>query len=93
MVGNPYIRFLGAPSVCIRGLGADEAVLHFVGNYSGNLVLTSGRISQNLFQMFSDDLFLVTATAIGCYRNEHSAITYMEIALYSHTGRQVISAL
>ena len=44
----------------------------------------------NFFHMLSKDLSLVAATAISRCRNEHTAVTYTDIAVDCPSGRKVI---
>lgn len=90
-VENRYVRFLERHLPATVVLGADNTALHFFGNYSDYLALAPGRASLNFFQMLSEDLSLVSATAISRCRNEHTAITYTDIAVDCPAGRRVIS--
>ena len=90
-VENRYVRFLERHLPATVVLGADNTALHFFGNYSDYLALAPGRASLNFFQMLSEDLSLVSATAISRCRNEHTAIPYTDIAVDCPAGRRVIS--
>ena len=90
-VENRYVRFLERHLPAAVVLTAENTVLHFFGNYSDYLALAPGRASLNFFHMLSQDLALVSATAISRCRNEHTAITYTDIAVDCPSGRRVIS--
>ena len=90
-VENRYVRFLERHLPAAVVLTAENTVLHFFGNYSDYLALAPGRASLNFFHMLSQDLALVLATAISRCRNEHTAITYTDIAVDCPSGRRVIS--
>ena len=70
-------------------LNAENTVLHFFGNYSDYLSLAPGRASLNFFHMLSEDLSLVSATAISRCRTEHTAVTYTDIAVDTPKGRRM----
>ena len=86
-----YVRFLERHLPASVVLNAENTVLHFFGNYSDYLSLAPGRASLNFFHMLSEDLSLVSATAISRCRNEHTAITYTDIVVDCPSGRRVIS--
>ena len=90
-VENRYVRFLERHLPATVVLGADNSALHFFGNYNDYLSLAPGRATLDFFQMLSGDLSLVAATAISRCRNEHTAITYTDIAVDCPSGRRVIS--
>lgn len=90
-VENRYVRFLERHLPAAVVLTAENTVLHFFGNYSDYLALAPGRASLNFFHMLSQDLALVSATAISRCRNEHTAITYTDIVVDCPSGRRVIS--
>ena len=90
-VENRYVRFLERHLPATVVLSADNTALHFFGNYSDYLALAPGRASLNFFHMLSEDLSLVSATAISRCRSEHTAITYTDIAVDCPSGRKVIS--
>ena len=90
-VENRYVRFLERHLPATVVLSADNTALHFFGNYSDYLALAPGRASLNFFHMLSEDLSLVSATAISRCRSEHTAITYTDITVDCPSGRKVIS--
>lgn len=90
-VESRYVRFLERHLPASVVLNADNTVLHFFGSYSDYLALAPGRASLNFFHMLSEDLSLVSATAISRCRNEHTAITYTDIVVDCPAGRKVIS--
>ena len=90
-VENRYVRFLERHLPATVVLNEENTVLHFFGNYSDYLALAPGRASLNFFHMLNEDLSLVSATAISRCRNEHSAITYTDIAVDCPSGRRVIN--
>ena len=90
-VENRYVRFLERHLPATVVLSADNTALHFFGNYSDYLALAPGRASLNFFHMLSEDLSLVSATAISRCRSEHTAITYTDIVVDCPSGRKVIS--
>ena len=86
-----YTRFLEHHLPASVVIGEDDTVLHFFGDYNQYLTLAPGRASLNFFSMLCKDLSLVAATAISRCRNEHTAITYTDIAVDCPSGRKVIN--
>lgn len=90
-VEGRYVRFLERHLPATVVLNTENTVLHFFGNYSDYLALAPGRASLNFFHMLSEDLSLVSATALSRCRNEHTTITYTDIAVDCPSGRKVIN--
>ena len=90
-VEGRYVRFLERHLPATVVLNTENTVLHFFGSYSDYLSLAPGRASLNFFHMLNGDLSLVSATALSRCRNEHTAVTYTDIAVDCPSGRKVIS--
>ena len=90
-VEGRYGRFLERHLPATVVLNTENTVLHFFGSYSDYLSLAPGRASLNFFHMLNGDLSLVSATALSRCRNEHTAVTYTDIAVDCPSGRKVIS--
>ena len=86
-----YMRFLEEHLPASVVIDENDTAPHFFGNYSDFLTLAPGKASLNFFHMLCKDLSLAAATAISRCRNEHTAITYTDIAVDCPSGRKVIN--
>ena len=88
-----YTRFLETFLPASVVLDAQDAVVHFFGNYADYFALAPGKATLNFFSIIHHDLALVAATALSRCRETHGSVTYTDITVDSSSGRKIVDFL